>query len=80
MCDIPFVVKIVIRGERNTGKTNLFRRMEGKQFNEAYTPTTAINVMLSDDVPTCVFYVAFVCACTGHEYPMELQRSALSCC
>ena len=39
----PFAsVKIIIRGERNTGKTQLFNRLQGKAFSNDYIATKQI--------------------------------------
>ena len=35
---------IVIRGERQTGKTTLVSRMKGQNFNPTYTPTPSLEV------------------------------------
>jgi len=37
-----FTVKILLRGDRNTGKTCLWHRLQGHKFVEEYLPTPEI--------------------------------------
>ncbi|KAL0484901.1 Rab-like protein [Acrasis kona] len=52
-----FNMKVVLRGDRNVGKSCLMRRLQGQGFNEAYIPSESIttahihwNYKASDDV------------------------------
>ena len=48
-------VKVVIKGERNTGKTCLFNMLQRKRFIEEYVPTPEIQAATIDWSFKCKF-------------------------
>jgi hypothetical protein len=39
---VTISIKVVVRGERNTGKSSLMTRLQGKPYHEDYVPTPEI--------------------------------------
>ena len=64
-----FSVKLIIKGDRNSGKTCLFRRLQGLPFVEEYTPTDEIQVEL-----LMIKYIYFTVVVNGQSREKYMQN------
>ena len=45
-----FLVKLILKGDRNVGKTAVFLRLQGQKFKEEYLPTDEIQVSRGQNI------------------------------
>lgn len=67
-------VKVIIKGDRNVGKSTLFLRLQGQKFREEYLPTDEIQVKdktIDGTLPDCVDGDWSVCDCIDGDWSVS---------